>query len=128
MFRRMGNGFRNFMIGRYGPDRLGTCLFVLGMILMVSGGILSRFFLWAVWLRLVGWIPLGWCIFRMYSRNLAARSRENRAFVGFFSRLADRKHCYFRCPQCRQHVRVPRGRGKISITCPKCKQKFMKKT
>lgn len=128
VFRRMGNGLRNFMMGRYGPDRLGTCLLVLGMVLMVSGSILGRFYLWAVWLRLLAWIPLGFCVFRMYSRNFTARSRENRAFLGFFTRLRDRKHCYFRCPGCRQRVRVPRGRGKISIKCPKCQQKFMKKT
>jgi len=43
-------------------------------------------------------------------------------------RLKDRQHRYFSCPRCRQPVRVPRGKGKISITCPKCREKFIKKT
>ena len=45
-----------------------------------------------------------------------------------FDRLKDRQHRYFDCPKCHQMVRVPRGKGKISITCPRCREKFVKKT
>lgn len=128
MFQKLTDRLRDFMAGRYGQDQLGICLFVAGLVMMVPGMILGRFFPWAVAFNILSWILLLWCIYRIYSRNIAARAKENRAFVGFFSRLKDRKHRYYRCPSCRQRVRVPRGRGKISIRCPKCTNKFIKKT
>ena len=107
MFRKIGDGLRKFMAGRYGSDRLNQCL-------------LGAAFL--------AYIPLIWSIFRMYSRNIEARRRENAAFLRFFSRLTDKQYRYFRCPGCRQVVRVPRGKGKINIRCPKCSRQFIKKT
>ena len=79
-------------------------------------------------LSFLAYIPLIWSIFRMYSRNIEARRRENAAFLRFFSRLTDKQYRYFRCPGCRQVVRVPRGKGKINIRCPKCSRQFIKKT
>ena len=69
-----------------------------------------------------------WAIFRALSRNTYKRYQENRTFLLFFDRLKDRNNRYFDCPKCRQTVRVPRGKGKISITCPRCKEKFVRKT
>ena len=69
-----------------------------------------------------------WAIFRSLSRNTYKRYQENRKFLQFFNRLKDRQNRYFDCPKCRQVVRVPRGKGKIAITCPRCKEKFVKKT
>ncbi len=128
MFRRIGDWFRNFMLGRYGSDRLGTVLLISGIVLMVLSSLLGGRYDWANHLTLLAYIPLFWCIFRMYSRNIEARRRENALFVGFFNHLKDREHRYFRCPQCKQSVRVPRGRGKINIRCPKCSTRFIKKT
>lgn len=128
MFRRIGDWFRNFMLGRYGSDKLNVFLLILGIVLMLLGTILGNWFSWASVLSLLCYIPLIWCIFRMYSRNIEARRRENAAFLNFFSHLKDREHRYFRCPKCRQTVRVPRGRGKINIRCPKCGERFIKKT
>ena len=128
MFRRIGDWFRNFMLGRYGSDRLGTVLLISGIVLMVLSSLLGGRYDWANHLTLLAYIPLFWCIFRMYSRNIEARRRENTLFVGFFNHLKDREHRYFRCPQCKQSVRVPRGRGKINIRCPKCSTRFIKKT
>ena len=54
--------------------------------------------------------------------------RENAAFLRFLTRIKDRQHRYYACPKCRQTVRVPRGRGKINIRCPKCGEQFVKKT
>ena len=62
------------------------------------------------------------------SRNTYRRYQENRKFLQFFTRLKDRQNRYFDCPKCRQLVRVPRGKGKIAITCPRCKEKFIRKT
>ena len=71
---------------------------------------------------------MGWAIFRMLSRNTYKRYQENRKYLRFVERLKDRDHRYYDCPRCRQPVRVPKGKGKIAITCPKCKEKFIKKT
>ena len=128
MFRRIGDWFRNFMLGRYGSDKLNVFLLVAGIVLMLLGAILGNWFTWASIFSLLCYVPLIWCIFRMYSRNIEARRRENAAFLNFFAHLKDREHRYFRCPKCRQTVRVPRGRGKINIRCPKCGERFIKTT
>lgn len=125
MFRRIGDWFRNLMLGRYGSDKLNVALLICGVALMLLGSIFGGS---ASFLTLLSYIPLFWCIFRMYSRNLEARRRENAAFLNFFAHLKDKEHRYFRCPQCKQTVRVPRGRGKINIRCPKCGNQFIKKS
>jgi len=127
MFRKIGDWFRNFMIGRYGHDQLGSVIFAAGLISMVLSMFFSRF-LWSSVFSFLSWVLLIWCMVRIYSRNLEARARENRVYLNFISHLKDKEHRYFRCPCCRQTVRVPKGRGKINITCPKCRNKFIKKT
>ena len=124
---RIGAGLRHFMTGRYGPDKLSTYLLWASVILMLvsmflpSAGLKLLFMViyYALW---------GWSIFRMLSRNTYKRYEENRKFLLFLDKIKDRQHRYFNCPKCRQSVRVPRGKGKISITCPKCKEKFIRKT
>ena len=128
MFRRIGDWFRNFMIGRYGSDKLNIYLLGAGIVLMLLGSIFGGKVPLMSWCSLLSYVPLFWCIFRMYSRNIEARRRENAAFVNFFNHLKDKEHRYFRCPRCRQTVRVPRGRGKINIRCPKCSERFIKTT
>ncbi len=115
------------MTGRYGPDKLTTYTLWTSVILMVislffPGATVKMIFMtayYALW---------GWSIFRMLSRNTYKRHQENRKFLLFLDRIKDRQHRYFDCPKCRQSVRVPRGKGKIAITCPKCKEKFIRKT
>ena len=118
---------RHFMAGRYGSDKLNMA--ILGAGLVAS--------LLSVWIRvvpvnLIFWaLSYGlmiWAIFRCLSRNTYKRYRENRWFLQLKDRLRDRQNRYFSCPKCRQTVRVPRGKGKIAITCPRCKEKFVKKT
>ena len=118
---------RNFMTGRYGTDRLN-------MVILCAGLVASLLSVWikAAPLNLIFWaLSYGlmiWAIFRTLSRNTYKRYQENRKFLQFFDRLKDRQHRYFDCPKCHQVVRVPRGKGKISITCPRCREKFIKKT
>ena len=118
---------RHFMAGRYGSDKLNMA--ILGAGLVAS--------LLSVWIRavpvnLIFWaLSYGlmiWAIFRCLSRNTYKRYRENRWFLQLKDRLRDRQNRYFSCPKCRQTVRVPRGKGKIAITCPRCREKFVKKT
>lgn len=124
---RLAAGLRNFMAGRYGTDRLN-------MVILCTGLFCSLLSVWvkAMPLNLIFWaLSYGlmiWAIFRTLSRNTYKRYQENRKFLQLLTRVKDRRNRYFDCPKCRQVVRVPRGKGKISITCPRCKEKFIRKT
>jgi len=129
------NWFRNFMIGRYGPDQLYFFLFVLSLILTL----LSRILHWNP-LYFAALALLILAILRMFSRNIPRRRAENDRFLRYWgpvkrwfrrriTRLKDsRTHRFFRCPSCKNTLRVPKGKGKVQITCPKCGQRFTKKT
>jgi len=76
--------------------------------------------------------------FRMLSKNTQKRYKENLMYVGctkhirgWFNawklRFKERKtHHIYRCKKCGQNIRVPKGKGRICITCPKCKNEFIK--
>lgn len=101
--------------------------------------VLSMFTRWNIlfWLSVV---LLGYTYYRMFSRNIQKMYAQNQKFLGFFSgvkakwsafckRWAQRKEYHFyKCPSCKQKVRVPRGKGKICITCPRCRNEFIKKS
>ena len=124
---KLSYGIRRFMEGRYGNDRLNMSILTTGLVVCI----LSMLFpIPAVKLALtmVSYVLMFWAIFRTLSRNTYKRYQENRKFLQVFDRMKDREHRYFDCPKCRQMVRVPRGKGKISITCPRCREKFVNKT
>lgn len=131
-FARQGakikSGFTRFMSGRYGTDKLNAAILWAGVICWV----ISLFLPAGGWLNFLFWLLayacMIWALFRTFSRNTYKRYRENRRFIGLLERIKDREHRYYNCPKCRQQVRVPKGKGKISITCPKCREKFVKKT
>ena len=129
--RRLGvkinTALRHFMQGRYGSDKLNTAILIVGVItcflsMLTGGGIVSFLF------TILSYFLMGFVIFRMLSRNTYKRYQENRTYLRFLERLKDKEHRHFDCPRCRQPVRVPRHKGKIAITCPKCKEKFIRKT
>ena len=124
---RFSAGMRSFMYGRYGSDRLNMVILCTGLVACILSSMFRN-----VGIRTVFWALsyalMFWAIFRALSRNTYKRYQENRTFLLFFDRLKDRNNRYFDCPKCRQTVRVPRGKGKISITCPRCKEKFVRKT
>ena len=124
---KLSYGLRNFMAGRYGTDRLNMVILVSGLVASILSSLVGKApFNLIFWL--LSYALMIWAICRSLSRNTYKRYQENRKFMQFFDRLKDRQHRYFDCPKCRQMVRVPRGKGKISITCPRCKEKFVKKT
>ena len=126
-FYRLKTGFQRFMMGRYGTDKLNMAILIAGLICSVVA-MFNPFPLPDLCLTVVSYGLMIWAIFRCLSRNTYRRYQENRKYLRFVERLKDREHRYFDCPRCRQPVRVPRGKGKIAITCPKCKEKFIKKT
>lgn len=126
-FRKIAAALQRFMEGRYGNDKLNMMLLTVGAVTCL----VNLFFavpLLNLILTLVCYGLMFWAIFRLLSRNTYRRYQENRKYLQFVERIKDRQHRYYDCPRCRQQVRVPRGKGKISISCPKCKEKFIKKT
>ena len=123
MFQRLRDGLARFMYGRYGTDKLNMALLVVGVVLTLLGNITNLYAL-----GVLAYIPLIAVIYRMFSRNIVRRQKENQHFNQIFTRLKDRNSRYFSCPRCHQTVRVPRGRGKINIHCPKCGNYFIKKS
>ena len=128
----MRDKIQNFLRGRYGTDSLSKFLLILAL----AGMFLPIFIKKAFVFYYVGLLLLIYSYFRIFSRNIAKRSAENAAFLrktskitGFFRKkklhFEQRKtHKFFRCPGCGQDIRVPKGKGNIVITCPKCRKEF----
>ena len=131
----MREKFRQFMIGRYGTDGLNQFLSFASIVMLLLS-LLTRFSLFT-W---VGAVLLVLCYYRSLSRNISKRTDENyryyaikdrvdNKFRGLKEQWANRRvYHYYRCPQCRQKLRVPRGRGRIQISCPRCGTQFIKKS
>ena len=124
-----------FMQGRYGADQMGQMLSAVSMVFLIIS-LFSRNQAWF----LLAVIGIVYNYFRMFSKNISKRYAENQKYLtmtagirrklaSWKSQLAQRKiyHIY-RCPGCKQKIRVPRGRGKIGIRCPKCNTRFVKKS
>ena len=126
-FSKLTSSLRGFMARRYGTDRLNMAILCAGLAASILSVLLP-----VPPVNLVFWVLsyalMIYAIWRSLSRNTYKRYQENRKFLQFFDRLKDRQHRYFDCPKCRQMIRVPRGKGKIAITCPRCREKFVKKT
>lgn len=131
----MREKLERFMAGRYGIDPFGqfTLITTIILILIASftrSGILSS----------LSWVLFFYTYFRMFSRNVYKRAAENQAYLNktyklrnWFTRqksmLEQRKiHHIYRCPSCRQKIRIPRGKGKIEVRCPKCGTTFIKRS
>ena len=135
----MKNNWKNkmmqFMQGRYGADQMGQMLSAVSMVFLIIS-LFSRNQAWF----LLAVIGIVYNYFRMFSKNISKRYAENQKYLkmtagirrklaSWKSQPAQRKiyHIY-RCPGCKQKIRVPRGRGKIEIRCPKCNTRFVKKS
>lgn len=128
-----------FMAGRNGTDDLARFSLAVSMILLLLG-ILGGATAFGSICYYLGVAVLIWCYFRIFSRSLEKRRMENYRFLVLRGKaLAPfRNHIvhfqqrgsykFYRCPSCRAELRVPRGKGRISIRCPKCGQRFEKHT
>lgn len=125
------NWFRKFMTGRYGVDQLSNLILILSIILMIIGGT-GKIQL----LNYIGMALLLYNYYRVFSKDLNRRYQENMVYLrytnnvrgkvnGLKNRLKQsRTHKFFKCPSCSKQLKVPKGKGKINITCPNCKEKF----
>lgn len=131
----MREKFYQFMSGRNGMDDISRMQTWLALILLVPG-IITRMNLFT----LLALIVIIHMYFRIFSKNTAKRYEENQKYLNFRynrtvawnrfkKRMAERKtHRFYKCPSCKQKVRVPKGHGKIEITCPKCRETFTRKS
>lgn len=128
------NAIQRFMYGRYGNDKLNTCL-VGAYLLLYLLYMVTRVDL-LYWVSLVVMLV---AIFRLLSRNHAKRRAENSKFLQLIEPLIrwyrlkktifkDKEHCYFKCPSCGQQLRVPKGKGRITVTCRGCGASFEEKS
>ena len=140
VFRKIGNAIARFMYGRNGMDQLNLVLMWVVLILDVVTMLVQRnhaaVSMVLYWLSMAGWV---YVLFRMFSKNLSKRRGENQKFVNWVWRMkssragakerhADKDHKYFTCKNCMTICRVPVGKGKIIITCPKCGAQIHAKT
>lgn len=135
----MRERFIRFMQGRYGTDQLNKFLLYLALGVMIvnmlirNPGIHQLLYYLSVVLLIISYV-------RMLSRDYAKRSRENQKFLTLRARILGKFGRggrntaqqpgvkIFKCPSCKQKIRVPSGKGKIEITCPKCKHAFIRRS
>ena len=120
------------MYGRYGTDTLGNVMLVSYIVITILYTFIG-FFVDSVWFDVAVWLvstALAIIVFyRMFSRNVVKRRKENERFCGFFrlrkNRFKDRKtHVYRKCPECKAVLRLPKAKGKHTVVCPRCKKRF----
>ena len=136
-----GDKFRKFMYGRYGVDQFGKDMLILGVSLSLFSMILNWFDIPVITtvLSFLSTSLLIYLIYRTFSKNINKRVMENNKYLvkktRFLTKLKfnvtrakDAKNfVYIKCPKCKNYSRVPRGKGKIKITCRVCKTQFSKK-
>ena len=125
---------QQFMIGRNGGDQLSLALLGCAILLNLLSSLLDLGLFY-----LISLVFMCWAMFRILSRNVSKRRAENakfltrvrplkRRFASFRNQMQDKEHRYFRCPNCKQQMRVPRGKGRIQVTCRSCGATFEEKS
>ena len=133
------NGFRQrmtrFMYGRYGNDQLSKMYLGLALVCLIVNLFTRLTVFYAA-----GLLLLIYSMYRSFSKDIAKMSSQNQKYINWryqtIAKYNNRKkhwaqrkeYRFYKCPGCKQKVRVPRGRGKIAITCPKCHVEFIKKS
>lgn len=129
----MKEKLRHFMIGRYGVDELSRFILMFDCALMVIS-----FLIRSNILNITCIVIIILCYLRMFSRNYSQRYKENQMYLRYYNKVSakmaqvkynlNQRKIYhiYKCPTCKQKIRIPKGKGKISITCPKCKNVFIK--
>ena len=146
----MREKFMRFMQGRYGVDELGR--FMTGLLLVV---IILDMFTRSKIMNILFWVLFVLIYYRMFSKNWSKRQLENQKYLNIKYKLhtkwcqitkkqggnstaqmvnkfkydmeQKKKYHIYKCPKCKQKIRIPRGKGKIAISCPKCHNEFIKR-
>lgn len=132
-FYRINETLQRWMYGRYGYDELNKFLSITAIVLILLSLFVPAF-------NFIALLLLLWAMFRTYSKNLENRRQERDAYLKVAGKVKqffklrknmwrDRNtHRYYKCPSCNAYLRVPKGKGKIEISCPKCRNKITRKT
>lgn len=132
-FQNIMVSINRFMYGRYGYDKLSRFLTIVALVLMILSPLSFALYLLSVFI-------FGFTIFRSFSKNIAKRRAELEKYYTVSNKIKSyfrlkkqifnqrKTFKYYKCPVCRAYLKVPKGKGKIEISCPKCKNKIVKKT
>ena len=133
----MKEKFIKFMEGRYGVDGFARFTMGVALVCIVASVFFRNGSTTGAILNTVGLAAIIYTYFRMLSRNIQKRYAENQKYLSMTAKIRQwfrkeknmmeqRKthHIY----TCGQKIRIPRGKGKIEIDCPKCHTKFIKKS
>lgn len=127
---------RKFMYGRYGVDELSIFLVITSIVVMVIG----RIFYKIPFITIISDIIIILYLFRIFSKNISKRQQENYKYIQLKNRILYRfqkkksnvidmkSFKILKCPECGQKLRVPRKKGKITVTCSKCRKEFKAKS
>lgn len=133
--KRMKEKFIRFMQGRYGVDQFSKFLMGVAVVAILISSFARVRFLYPL-----AWIVILYVYFRMFSKNYQKRYEENQKYLeltkgirGIFQKkqnmMKQRKNYHiYKCPNCKQKIRIPKGKGKIEISCPTCRTKFTKRS
>lgn len=132
-FQNLSYKMQRWMYGRYGYDELSMFSMIFALVLALLSGVSAVF-------SLISFVVMTWSIVRTFSKNIEKCQAQRAKYIKFTSSIKrffklrknmfiERKtHKYFKCPNCKSYLRVPKGKGKIEITCTKCKNKLIRKT
>lgn len=129
------NPLRKFMYGRYGNDQLSLATIITGLVLILIASMTGIGLL-----IYIAYIPVIYAFYRIMSRDIQKRTGENKIFLDLVRKIkvklnnskslliGTKTHKFYRCKKCKQIIRIPRGKGKIRISCPKCRNGFISRT
>ncbi|MDO5134283.1 MAG: hypothetical protein Q4D81_15090 [Eubacteriales bacterium] len=146
MLRNLRYRFALFMQGRYGTDQLSRFMSAVVIILLIAEWILNHFLALPgvmMFMRIAGFVNAVFLFiiyYRTFSRNIPRRYAENQKYLALKRRISSvfgrtghnttqriEYHIY-KCPGCSQKIRIPRGKGRIMVRCPKCGTEFIKQS
>ena len=131
----MQSKINRFMYGRYGLDSLSKMLVVCALVIDLISALAN-----SIVISVIALVPFIVAVLRILSKNKAKRVKENYRYLSYTQQIRKnarklkqrimelRTHKYYKCPSCKTKLRVPRGKGKIEIRCPKCGRTFIKKS
>ncbi len=124
-----------FMQGRYGIDEFSRLLATIGLVFILLSSFLNQSFLY-----IIGFLIFVYGYYRVFSKNYPKRYKENQKYLFYINKIKDffrtkknvadirKTHHVYRCPNCKRKIKIPRGKGRIEVTCPICQTKFIKKS
>jgi DNA-directed RNA polymerase subunit RPC12/RpoP len=129
----MKERLRRLMQGRYGVDELSKMMVYASFVVMIVGSFAKN-----PYINLVGFMIIIYSYSRIFSKNQRLRSAQNLKYMqlrdSFLRKISNqiqimklsKTYRVYSCPGCKQLVRVPKGKGRIEVKCPKCGARFSK--